>query len=253
MDQEKATAKAPGGGKPESFSADWSCFDRIYCISLDNRGDRRREAMRQFAAVGLADRVEFVIVKKHPTDCEQGIYESHLQCMVRGLAAGAGAMLIFEDDIVFDRFSPQVLARSIEFLRENKDWQVFFLGCMVKWSRRVTGAAVVRIGYRSLTHAYAIGRDFAETMVREHPWRNVAFDDFLRDLESERMYAAYPSFAFQSDSPSDNDPYLPLDRFRRLCGGLRSLQKANEFFQRYKWWIVGAHIVPILAVAAVWL
>jgi hypothetical protein len=177
IDQEKATANAPEAAKPGAFSADWSFFDRVYCISLDKREDRRREAMRQFAAVGLADRVEFVIVKKHPTDCEQGIYDSHLQCMARGLAAGANAMLIFEDDIVFDRFSPPVLAGSLEFLQGNKDWQVFFLGCMVKWSRRVAGAAVVQVGYRSLTHAYAIGREFAEIMVKEYQWAGVAFDD----------------------------------------------------------------------------
>ena len=42
----------------------WAYFDRVYCISLEERPDRRAEATAQFTAVGLLSRVEFVIVKK---------------------------------------------------------------------------------------------------------------------------------------------------------------------------------------------
>jgi hypothetical protein len=233
---------AAGGGVP----GDWSFFDRIYCISLENREDRRQEAALQFSRVGLADRVEFLRVAKHPTNCEQGIYESHMRCMAQGLESGAEHILIFEDDIIFEGYSPQLLGKAIRFLKEDKDWQAVFFGCMVKKSKRTAHPAIVNIGYRSLTHAYVVRRPFAQSILG--PWNNVAYDDFLKDLESSRMYAVYPSFAFQSNSPSDNDRYLPLDRFRRLCGGLRSLQRRNEFYHHYKWWIIACHIVAILAV-----
>ena len=225
---------------------DWSFFDRIYCISLENRTDRRQEAMAQFSRVGLAEKVEFILVNKHPTDCEQGIYESHMQCMTKGLEAGAEHILIFEDDIIFEGYTPERLGRAIRFLRRDRDWQALFLGCMVKKSERTGNPAIIRIGYRSLTHAYAVRRKFAETLLQ--PWKNIAFDDFLRDLKSPRMYAVYPSFAFQSNAVSDNERYLPLDRFRRLCGGLRSLQRRNELYHHYKWLIIGCHVLAILAV-----
>jgi GR25 family glycosyltransferase involved in LPS biosynthesis len=233
-----------GGPTP----ADWSFFDRVYCISLETREDRRAEARRQFSRVGLADKVEFLLVEKHPTDCEQGIYESHLRCMAKGLEDGAGRILIFEDDLIFERFSPEILKDAVDFLRENKDWQAFFLGCMVKKSRRTANPAVVRVAFRSLTHAYVVQREFAEGLVSHNPWNNIAFDDFLRDLDSPRMYAVYPSFAFQSNALSDNDPYLPLDRFRRICGGLRSIQKRNELYHHHKWVIIGGHILVLLAI-----
>lgn len=243
------TAISPEAG---SSRTGWDFFDRVYCISLVNREDRRQEAIRQFAGVGLAGKVEFVIVEKHPTDCEQGIYESHLHCMAKGLADGAEHILIFEDDIIFDRFSPEAVDEIVSFLKRDPDWQIFFLGCMVKKSLRTAYPAILRIGYRSLTHAYAIPRRFAQEMVESHPWHDVAFDDFLRDLDSPRMYAAYPSFAFQSDAASDNDVYLPLDRFRRLMGGLRSIQKRNELYHHYKQLIIGCHIL-ILAALIYWL
>ncbi len=230
----------------------WRFFDRVYCISLEHREDRRREAMRQFASVGLEGRVEFLTVAKHPTDCEQGIYASHLECLARGLAAGAAHILVFEDDVVFEDFSPHVLTDAVEGLQRQADWEVLFLGCMVKRSESTACSALVRIRYRSLTHAYGINRSFAKTLVRHHPWRGIAYDDLLRDLCGDNMYAVYPGFAFQSDSASDNDVYLPLDRFRRLCGGLRSLQKKNEWYNRYRWWVIGGHCLVLLALAA-WL
>jgi hypothetical protein len=64
--------KETGAASP---SSPWAFFDKIYCISLDEREDRRQEARKQFGNVGLADRVEFVIVKKHPADNEQGIHD----------------------------------------------------------------------------------------------------------------------------------------------------------------------------------
>lgn len=226
----------------------WNYFDKIYCISLDERPDRREEARDQFEKTGLSDGVEFVVVEKHPSDCEQGIYESHLHCMEKGIQAGADTILIFEDDIVFDRMSFETLDNCIAFMSENRDWHMLFLGCMVKGSRRTENRSVLKVEFRSLTHAYAISRKFAEKLVQT-PWQKIPFDDFLRDLNDDRMYAAYQSFTFQGNSPSDNERYLPLDRFRRLCGGLRRLQKLNEFYHRNRAAIITAHTIAILLVA----
>jgi len=225
--------------------ASWDFFDKIYCISLAGRPDRRAEAAAQFARVGLGERVEFVVVEKHPTDCEQGIFESHLLCIARGLAQGAGQMLIFEDDVLFDGFTPTALERCVAFLAARPDWHLFFLGCMVKASRRTPFPGVVQIRYRSLTHAYAIHRRFAERLVA-CPWQGVPYDDLLRDMKDEHTFAAYPPFAFQSDSPSDNERYLPLDRVRRLLGGLRNLQKLDAFYHRNRRVIIGAHVLALL-------
>lgn len=225
----------------------WKCFDKIYCISLTERTDRRAAATAQFDAVGLSDRVEFVIVEKHPTDCEQGCYESHMACMKKGLAAGAERMLIFEDDIVFDRFSDGLLERARDFCLWHTRWHMLFFGCMVKSSRRTSSPAIRNIKFRSLTHAYAIHRRFAEKLVRR-PWEQVPYDDFLRDLEDRETYVLYPSIAFQSNARSDNERYLPLDRIRRILGGLRNLQKFDEFYHRRRFLIIGIHLLAVILI-----
>ena len=230
---------------PDNFATYWEYFDKIYCISLYERVDRREQAKAQFRAVGLADRVEFVLVKKHPVDCEQGIYESHILCMEKGIRAHADTIVIFEDDIVFDRFNPDTLEKCIDFLATNTGWKIMFLGCMAKKSAKTDNRSVLKIKFRSLAHAYVLTREFAETIVKI-PWQKAPFDDMLRDIQDNQIYAVYPSFAFQSNSRSDNQRYLRLDRFRRLFGGLRRLQKMNEFYHYNKTLIIGVHILVVL-------
>ena len=103
--------------KAETSDNYWEYFDKIYCISLDEREDRRAEAKIQFGKIGILDKVEFVIVKKHPHNCEQGIFESHMVCIKKGIRAGANNIVIFEDDILFERFSPASLKNCIDLLR----------------------------------------------------------------------------------------------------------------------------------------
>ena len=222
------------------MTSDWDFFDKVYCITTVERPDRRQQALAQFQQVGLADKIEFVSVPRHPTNPEQGCYESHLHCLTKGLQSRAAHILIFEDDIVFDRFSPATLRGCTEFMAGDRNWHMLFLGCMVRQSRPTSVASVTRIRFRSLTHAYAVPARFARVLTG-HSWQGVAFDDFLRNLKDDQTYAAYPAFAFQSNSPSDNSRYLYLDKLRRGLGGLCRLQKNNEFYYHHRWSIITAH------------
>lgn len=221
----------------------WEYFDKIYCISLDERTDRRAEAESQFCSVGLRERVEFFIAKKYPHNCEQGIFESHIACIKKGIESGAETILIFEDDIQFDGFQAGSLKNSIDFLSANSHWDAFFLGCLVSGSKKTENHSVVRIKYRSLSHAYVLNRRFAGVLA-EKPWQGLAYDDIL-NASNERFFAIYPLFAFQSNSPTDNSKYFQLDKFRRLCGGLRCIQKRNEFYHRHRIMVIALHFVLI--------
>ena len=225
---------------------DWNYFDKIYCISLDESSDRREEAKTQFEQTCLMDYVEFYIVKKHQYDSEEGIYESHMACIKNGLLAGAGNIVVLEDDVIFDGFSPESLQQCIDFMRDTPYWKVFFFGCLVSGSRKTHRKGVLKIKYRSLAHAYVLNRGFAESLVKK-PWRNIAFDTELKSYK-DGFYAVYPSFAFQGSSPTGNSRYLGLDNFRRLCGGLQRIQKRNELFHRYRSIFIALHILFILLV-----
>ena len=114
----------------------WDFFDRIYCISLEEREDRRQAAAVSFAKVGLTGKVEFVLVKPHPSNIEQGMYESHMTCLRKGLEAGAKNIVVFEDDVIFDRFDAEHFNQCIQFLQENPNWKVLLLGALIRSSQK---------------------------------------------------------------------------------------------------------------------
>jgi len=222
----------------------WEYFDKFYCISIEERADRRSDAKVQFEKVGLADKVEFVIVRKHPHNCEEGIYNSHMACIKKGLLAGADTIVIFEDDILFDRFSPAVLKNCIDFLSGTDYWNALFFGCLVSNSKKTENKSVLKVKYRCLAHGYALNRQFAKLLVTT-PWQEIPYDYLLNNF-TKGYYSVYPSFAFQSSSRTDNNKKIGLDRFRRLFGGLRRIQKWNEFYHRYKILVITAHIILLL-------
>ena len=95
-----------------------------------------RRLLASFSKVGLTGKVEFVIVKRHPFDVEQGMYESHMTCLRKGLKAGAERIVVFEDDIVFDRFDAERFKQCTQFLAEHPNWKVLLFGALIRSSRR---------------------------------------------------------------------------------------------------------------------
>ena len=222
----------------------WSFFDKIYCISIDARDDRRAEAKRQFGDVGLLERVEFEIVKKHPVNREKGIFQSHMRCLNKGLQAGARHILIFEDDILFQGFTSETLRNATLFLHNSPAWNGFFLGGITSKMSKTVEPSVVRIRYRCLAHAYALNRPFARRLVQES-WDGIPFDDILR-RHCNDFFALYPMVAFQSQASTDNQT-IAIDKMRRFFGGLPFIQKSNEFFQRHKPLIICLHLLVLTA------
>jgi hypothetical protein len=229
----------------------WDFFDRLYCISLREREDRRQSALKEFSKVGLADRVRFVIGERLPYDLEQQVYESHMMCLREGLEAGAENIVIFEDDVEFDRFDPERLRSCTEYLRQHPEWKVLFIGALIRASRKTTNPCVQKVRYQSLTHAYALNRHYAETLAYE-PWQGIVNDTLFRPLTDD-AYAIYPMCAFQKNFTSDNYKYPLLVMIRRLLGGLKRIQKAIEFYHRHKFGIYAAHVIVILLVLFVFL
>ena len=224
----------------------WDFFNRLYCISLQEREDRRRSALNEFSKVGLADRVEFVIGERHSHHFEQEVYESHMMCLRKGLEAGAKNIVVFEDDVEFDRFDPERLRSCTEFLSQHPEWKVLLLGALIRSSRKTTNPCVQKVRYQSLSHAYALNRHYAETLAYE-PWQGIVNDTLFRPLVND-VYAIYPMCAVQKNFTSDNYKYPKLALFRRLLGGLKRIQKAFEFYHRHKFGIYFVQAIVILLV-----
>lgn len=224
----------------------WDFFDRFYCISLRKREDRRQSARKEFEKVGLANRVEFVIGERLSDDFEREVYEAHMLCLRKGLEAGAKNIVVFEDDVEFDRFDPERLQKCTDFLRRHPGWKVLLLGALIRSSRNTDDPCVQKVRYQSLTHAYALNAPYAKTLAYD-PWSGIVNDTLFRPL-TEDVYAVCPMCAFQKNFTSDNYKYPRLALIRRLFGGLKRIQKANEFYQRYKVGVIAAHLAVVILI-----
>lgn len=225
----------------------WKFFDAIYCISVVDRFDRREQVGKQFAGVGLLERVEFVLVARHPENREKGIFESHMLCLQRGLTAGAQHILVFEDDVFFRDFDPGVLAEACLHLERLEAWNGLFLGGISSGSRKAGVKSLVSIKYRCLAHAYALNAPFAARIVREE-WSGIPYDGLLR-RNTDDFFAIYPMCAFQGLFDSDNQT-VAIDRMRRLFGGLPFIQKMNESFENHKSLFLALPLTAFLVLGA---
>ena len=170
-----------------------------------------------------------------------------MTCLRKGLEDGAKNIVVFEDDVIFDRFDAEHFNQCVHFLQGIPLWKVLLLGALIRSSRKTANPFIQKVRYQSLAHAYALNRPYAEAIAYQ-PWQGIVIDTIFRPLDND-IYAAYPMFAFQNDFTSDNDKkYRGLEYFRRLCGGLERIQKANEFYQRHKFGVIAAHVVMILFV-----
>lgn len=220
----------------------WAPFDRVYCITLQERPDRLEKVRQEFARVGLAGKVEFVPVNRHPTDREQGIFESHQLCLQKGVSTGADRILIFEDDIFFDRFSPQRLQKSLEGL-QNESWDGFLLGGMTKGSRKTAFPYLVNIRYRCLAHAYSVTGDYARRLLALS-WKGVPWDSALK-MTDACWYALYPMCAFQGREGTENQT-VKINCLRNTFGGLPFLQRLNELYENHKFFMIGLTVAAVL-------
>lgn len=144
----------------------WSnLFGKIYCINLESRPDRRIAVERVFTELNLGP-VEFMTVTKHPTNSEQGCFESHLMCVNAAYDAGVDRVLIFEDDLRINH--RESIVAFLDFIRfGGQTWEIAFLGMrpMIGHCRTAKTAFPkiykVRAHY---THAYALSRSYMEKL-----------------------------------------------------------------------------------------
>lgn len=187
----------------------WSCFDLIQCITLRERPERRAAAERQFARVGLAGRVEFVVQERDVEDGKRGCFRAHQQAASIALGRGARRALTFEDDVTFlSHFSPYAVARAAAFLRasdaaERLKWSLLFLGHFPRKMDLVDGwSDIVRVCSMD-GHAYALSPAGALALCAlEYEGEQV---DVHFHYRCKDAYALYPMVAVQSAGESDTE------------------------------------------------
>ncbi len=91
-------------------------FDFV-CISLENRSDRRDRSRELFKRLGILDRIQWWIVKKHPQGGMYGCFESHWSIWTSSQFKRP-YLCIFEDDLCETSDSAQRFHQSLNYARK---------------------------------------------------------------------------------------------------------------------------------------
>jgi GR25 family glycosyltransferase involved in LPS biosynthesis len=207
----------------------WSgVFDKAYCISLQGREDRLISSAQQFHNIGLCKYVTYYRPTRdnsqhvaRPTT--RGCWESHRDVMTKGKQAGAEKLLIFEDDVIFEknRVNQKVITTIAKFLNKKK-WDMFYLGHFSYFAAPTTTYKINRI-VAAMLHAYIIRTSSTfcnwlidtphDTMIGNRQlglFANIIAGgvhppgiDIYAALKT-RAYAIFPQIAWQSGSETSN-------------------------------------------------
>jgi len=206
-------------------------IDKIYCISLRNRHDRRILCQKEFNNVGLTN-VHYHIVDPHPINGCYGCAESHIQCVQDAKNNNYENVLIFEDDVCF-------VNNAVGFLNNKSisipnDYLFFYLGGNL-WLSEYYKINIMVAKLIQATHAYVINNKIFDIVLKHGPMQvpyktyplkiksfkeiplgvrghvrnwiaeHKSIDAFYARIayNEKKSYCLYPMIAHQSDSFSN--------------------------------------------------
>jgi len=186
----------------------YNFFDEIVCINLLSRDDRYTQASKIFSELQIP--VRFYRVSKDTENSERGCYTSHMTIIKNAYNSGKKNVLIFEDDVrATDNYSIEKVGECVDFMRNNQDWDLFFLGychamrnlCLSNL-KPIPNSNIVKLkGF--CAHAYCINRKMMKYLIKYHPvYRGDAFDTIFLTIGNH--YSIYPML-FAQNVQIDND------------------------------------------------
>lgn len=190
-------------------------FPLKLCINLAHRADRWKAAKAEFAKQGLTVQRSPGVPAGQVRDPWGFQNERRYACSLakrlairRAYLAGAEAVLIFEDDIVFH---PQWRERLAE-IELPEDWGLFYLGCRHFERPEVVSPWLVQCRLATDNHAFAVRRDYFQKVIRglrgtrKGAPRTILYSDLQLAGWQDRIpaYAVYPNLVWQRANHSDN-------------------------------------------------
>ena len=102
-------------------------FGDIVCITLKETQERKKHVEKLYKQYNIPGR--FFVTQKHPLGGLYGCFDSHINVIKEAYDNNIEYLLIFEDDFKpTSQYNEKLLSKAIEFMKNNDDWEVFFLG-----------------------------------------------------------------------------------------------------------------------------
>lgn len=193
-------------------------FDAIYCINLDKRPDRWKEALEEFESRGIkgVERVSAIDGKnlditkynysKKVTPSELGLILTNINIIKQAKHDGLQRILITEDDVVF---TDQIANFQSLYRQVPDDWDMLYFGGNHNkhkgWKPPVEiSTGVVKLHLTYTTHCIGIHEKMFDTILGSLNDAQTALDvTYTKLQQTNNVYCFYPGLATQRVSYSD--------------------------------------------------
>lgn len=185
-------------------------FDKVFFINLDSRPERRLHiehelkkydiVAERFPAIQLSEEQNEILKKEGCTFNNDVRPEysrfakscalSHLHVILRSKIMGYKNVLILEDDIIFSDDIIEKLEKTIEDLKKESRWDMFYIGCSPFASNKITENLSLSLGSYA-AHAYAVNGHFYDTILNI-PFKVLPIIDvYYYNLSTNPLYKLY--------------------------------------------------------------
>ena len=188
-------------------------FEKIFCVNLEKRIDRREKAELQFKKLGISvdffpaiDGSKIQNIPSSLNSGEVGCLLSHLEIYKKAIREGIGRYLVIEDDCEFDSNIHEKFERY--YKEVPKDWDLLYFGGNHNGKEiRLVSEHVHRLHQTYTTHCYGVNTGFSQVLEKEIKIEknNIKqIDVELSDIQSKyKCYGFIPHLAWQYDGYSD--------------------------------------------------
>jgi glycosyl transferase family 25 len=174
-------------------------IDKIYCVNLERRPDRRKEAIQEFSKFNLPFDF-FKAVDGHLLNVRGKITPGHIGCIMshfnlykKLLNEPGEVFLITEDDVVFDNECVEKYNLWIEQVPD--DWVLLYLGGSHNSSTiNMIANNVHQLSNTYTTHAYIVKKLHLSVLIEEFNSINVF--DLQVDVHLSNVQKKYPCYGF---------------------------------------------------------
>jgi len=227
-------------------------FDRTYIINLEDRLDRRRQAEREFARIGITiptEKVRFYTATRpadrgtFPDIGTRGNFTSHRAVLDLANNDRLRNVLICEDDVSFRSVDAAIVQQIVKQLAQES-WDVVYFGYLQPSDDGLIGPLIDCPSDIMGAHFYAVNGRFIGTMLQYmrrceflplgHPeggpiTADGAYNHVRYVIPNIRMLLSVPNLAHQRSSRTDVHPTGILDRIisvRPILLGARTIKHA---------------------------
>ena len=149
----------------------WEFIDKVYVITLESEKKRQEIVNKNLKLLGLTDKTELFVTKRHLISGQHGVYDSHVAVINLAKKQGHSTVLVLEDDFQFTTDWQTYLPFAQTFIKNTPrdKWDFLLLGILplrtytTDNNNNSLPLHITRVGCGVLAHAYIVNETIIKT------------------------------------------------------------------------------------------